>query len=327
MGNLVPSSRHPETDAPDFSDIRAAQARIAAHVHRTPVMRSASLDALAGAQLYFKCENLQRTGSFKIRGATNAVFSLGDEEIARGVATHSSGNHGAAVALAARLRGARAWIVMPRDVVQSKRRAVEAFGGEITLCEPTVAAREAAADEVMRRTGAVLVHPYDDVRVMAGQGTAALEFLEEVPDLDFILTPVSGGGLLSGTAIAAKNMRPGIRTVGGEPRNADDAARSLAAGSLQPPAAGKTMADGLRAVLSRRTFAAFQQYVDEIALVSEEEIVAAMRLIWERLKLVVEPSGAVAAAPALFRKILADGKKVGVILSGGNVDLDSLPFG
>ncbi len=231
------------------------------------------------------------------------------------------------MALAARLRGARAWIVMPRDVVQSKRRAVEAFGGEITLCEPTVAAREAAADEVMRRTGAVLVHPYDDVRVMAGQGTAAIEFLEEVPDLAFILAPVSGGGLLSGTAIAAKNMRHGIRTVGGEPRNADDAARSLAAGSLQAQAAGKTMADGLRAVLSPRTFAAFQQYVDEIALVGEDEIVAAMRLLWERLKLVVEPSGAVAAAPALFRKIRADGKKVGVILSGGNVDLDSLPFG
>src|SRR5579872_6858210 len=184
-------SHNPETDVPDFSDIRAAQARIAPYVHRTPVLRSASLDALAGARLYFKCENLQRTGSFKIRGAANAVFSLSDGEIARGVATHSSGNHGAAVALAARLRGARAWIVMPRDVVESKRRAVEAFGGEITLCEPTVGAREAAADEVIRRTGAVLVHPYDDVRVMAGQGTAAIELLEDIPDLEFILAPVS----------------------------------------------------------------------------------------------------------------------------------------
>jgi threonine dehydratase len=322
------TSKRSETQGgPSFDQIRAAHGRIAAHIHRTPVATSASLDALAGARLYFKCENLQRSGSFKMRGASNAVLSLSEEEAARGVLTHSSGNHAAALALAARRRGIPAWIVMPSDAPLIKSRAVEAFGGKIVFCEPTLAAREAAAAELAQRTGAVLIHPYDDDRIIAGQGTAALELIEEVPDLDFVLAPVSGGGLLSGTAIAARHLLPSVRVVGCEPGNADDAARSLAAGKIAPAATTRTMADGLRAQLAPRTFAILRRTVDQIVLVSEEEIVAAMRLLWDRLKMVVEPSGAVAAAPALFAQIGASGKKVGIILSGGNLDLDSLPFG
>lgn len=311
---------------PSFDEVLAARQRIAAHVHRTPVMTSQSLDDVAGAKLYFKCENLQRSGSFKMRGASNAVFSLSEAEAARGVLTHSSGNHAAALALAARRRGIRAWIVMPSDAPQIKRAAVAAFGGEITLCEPTIAGRETTAADLLRRTGAVLVHPYDNDQIIAGQATAAVELLEEVPDLDFLMAPVSGGGLLSGTGIAGKHLAPAARVIGCEPRNADDAARSLAAGRLEPAATSRTMADGLRATLSPRTLAILQRTADAIALVTEDEIVAAMRLLWERLKLVVEPSGAVAAAPALFRQIHAEGKKVGIILSGGNVDLNTLPF-
>jgi threonine dehydratase len=311
---------------PDFDAVRAAHIRIAPHVHRTPVVTSASLNEMAGARLYFKCENLQRSGSFKIRGACNAVFSLSDEDAARGVVTHSSGNHAAALALAAHRRGIRAWIVMPSDAAQIKQRGVAAFGGEITLCEPTLAGREAAARKIRKGTGAVLIHPYDDDRVIAGQATAAIELIEEVPDLDFMLAPVSGGGLLSGTGIATRHLLPSAHVVGCEPAQADDAARSLAAGRLEPPSQGTTIADGLRATLSPRTLAILQRVADGIALVTEDEIIAAMRLLWERLKLVVEPSGAVAAAPALFRQIHAEGRKIGIILSGGNVDPNTLPF-
>ncbi|HEY4777305.1 MAG TPA: pyridoxal-phosphate dependent enzyme [Candidatus Acidoferrales bacterium] len=315
-----------QMDAPNFEAIRAAHRRIAPHIHRTPVITSASLDEIAGAQLFFKCENLQKTGSFKIRGATNAIFSLTDEEALHGVVAPSSGNHAAAMALAARWRGIPAYIVMPSNSSAAKMRAVESYGGKITLCEPNMASRENTCAEVMRKTGAHLVHPYDDARVIAGQGTAALELLEEIGDLDVVITPASGGGLLSGTAIAAKGMRPGIRLVGGEPRNADDAYRSLASGKIQAAAQSETMADGLRATLSPLTFSILQSMVDEISLVSEEEIVTAMLLLWERTKLVVEPSGAVAAAPALNRRIRAEGKKIGIILSGGNLDLRKLPF-
>ncbi len=322
----APSTQGKSPAGPDLETIRAAHRRIAEHIHRTPVMTSASLDELTGARLYLKCENLQKTGSFKIRGASNAIFSLSDAEAARGVVTHSSGNHAAAVALAARRRGARAWIVMPSNAPMAKRRAVEAYGGEITDCAPTLPAREIAAEEILKRTGAVLIHPFDDDRIIAGQATAAVELLEAVPDLDFLFAPVSGGGLLSGTAIAAKCLRPAIRVIGCEPRNADDAYRSLAAGKIQPMENPQTIADGLRASLAERTFAILQQRVDEIALVSEEEIVAAMRLVWERMKVVIEPSAAVAVAALLAGKQSAAGKKVGVILSGGNVDLASLPF-
>lgn len=336
-----PRSLATPATGPDLETIRAARRRIAPHIHRTPVMISASLDAMAGAQLYFKCENLQKTGSFKIRGATNAIFSLSAEEAQRGVVTHSSGNHAAAVALAARRRGIRAWIVMPSNAPEAKRRAVESYGGEITFCEPTLPAREAAAAQIIRKTGAVLIHPFDDDRIIAGQATAALELLEEVPDLDCILAPVSGGGLLSGTALAAKLLRPEICVIGCEPKNADDAFRSLASGRLEKMDHADTIADGLRAALSTRTFGILRRHVEQIVLVSEEEIVSAMRQVWERMKLIIEPSAAVAVAAVLGpsagqagsdsvevpeRKLAKYGQKVGIILSGGNVDLDSLPF-
>jgi threonine dehydratase len=313
-------------DAPHFDAIRAAHKRISPHIHRTPVITSASLDQIAGARLFFKCENLQKTGSFKIRGATNAIFSLTDEEAGHGVVAPSSGNHAAAMALAARWRGIPAYIVMPSNSSAAKIKAVESYGGKITYCEPNMASRENTCAEVMRTTGAHLVHPYDDARVIAGQGTAALELLEEVSDLDVVITPASGGGLLSGSSIAAKTMRSGIRLIGSEPSNADDAYRSLKAGKIEAAAQTETMADGLRATLSPLTFSILQSLVDEISLVTEEEIVAAMLLLWERTKLVVEPSGAVAAAPALNRRIRAEGKKIGIILSGGNLDLHKLPF-
>jgi threonine dehydratase len=306
--------------------IRAAHRLIAPRIHRTPVITCASLDHIAQAQLFFKCENLQKTGSFKIRGATNAVFSLTEEQAKFGVAAPSSGNHAAALSQAARWRGIPAYIVMPRNSSPAKKSAVEAYGGQITESEPNVASREALVAEVIRRTGAHLVHPYNDVRVVAGQGTAALELLEEIPDLDVVITPASGGGLLSGTAIAAKSLRPAIRVIGGEPRNADDAYRSLVSGKIEAAATTETMADGLRATLCPLTFSILREKADEISLVTEEEIVQAMLLLWERTKLVVEPSGAVAAAPALFRKIGAAGKKVGIVLSGGNLDLRKLPF-
>jgi threonine dehydratase len=315
-----------KTEAPDIEAIRAAHRRISPRIHRTPVATSESLNEMAGAQLFFKCENLQKTGSFKIRGATNAVFSLTDEEAKHGVVAPSSGNHAAALALAARWRGIPAWIIMPSNSSAVKMLAVEAYGGTITLCEPNMKSREATATAVMHQTGAHLVHPYNDVRVIAGQGTAALELLEEVPDLDFIVTPASGGGLLSGTSIASKSLRPSIRVVGSEPRNADDAYRSLASGKIEAGSRNETIADGLRATLSPLTFSILREHVQQISLVDEEEIISTMLLLWERLKLVVEPSGAVAAAPALLRRIGAEGKKIGVILSGGNLDLRKLPF-
>jgi threonine dehydratase len=312
--------------APDLEAVRDAHRRIAPHIHRTPVMTSALLDEISGAKLFFKCENLQRTGSFKIRGATNAIFSMTDAEAARGVVTSSSGNHGAALASAARSRGIKAQIVMPHNAPKVKVRAIESYGGKITFCEPTIESRETMCANLVASSGSVLIHPYDNDRIIAGQGTAALELLEEIPDLDFIIAPVSGGGLLSGTSIASRGMRPQIRVIGGEPKNADDAFRSLRDGQPLPIDHPDTMADGLRASLSPRTFAILSRLVNEISLVSEDEIVTAMRLLWERMKIVVEPSGAVAAAPALNRRIGAEGRKVGIILSGGNVDLGALPF-
>jgi len=310
---------------PGFEDIREAQRRIASYIDQTPVQISYPLDELAGAALFFKCENLQLSGSFKIRGATNAVFSLSEAEAARGVVTHSSGNHGAALALAAKMRGIRAWVVMPRNAPKVKVRAVQAYGAEITFCEPTLEAREAAAEELLGDTGATLIHPYDDHRVIAGQGTVALEFLEEIPDLDIICAPVSGGGLLSGTAIAAKSLRPEIQVIGCEPANADDAARSLASGQIEPASPSFTIADGLRATLCPRTLAILRAYVDRILLASEDEIVRSMHLIAEHLRCPVEPSGAVAAAPALHRQLVGEDLHIGIILSGGNLDPEAVP--
>jgi threonine dehydratase len=309
------------SSGPSLETIREAHARIAPHIHRTPVFRSSSLDRMAGAELFFKCENLQKTGSFKIRGATNVIFSLPEPEAARGAVTHSSGNHGAAVAYAARRRGIPAWIVVPRGAPEVKRRAIADFGGEIISCEPTMQAREAAAREVLERTGATLVHPYDDDRIIAAQGTATVELIEDAGPLDVVLAPVSGGGLLSGTAIAAKSLQPGIRVVGCEPAGADDAWRSLRSGQLQKNEKTETIADGLRASLSARTFAILRERIDDIALIREGEILQAMRLVWERMKLVIEPSSAVTAAAVLLGKVDVSGKRVGLVLSGGNVDL------
>ncbi|HEV2297522.1 MAG TPA: pyridoxal-phosphate dependent enzyme [Candidatus Acidoferrales bacterium] len=310
----------------DLNAIRAAHERIRPQIHRTPMFTSESLDKFTGAKLFFKCENLQKTGSFKFRGATNAIFSLTDEEAVRGVVTQSSGNHAAAISLAARRRGIPAWIVMPRTAPRAKRLAVESYGGRVTECEHDIASRDAACKALQEKTGAVLIHPYNNERVIAGQGTAAVELLEEVPDLDIIIAPVSGGGLLSGTAIASRSLRPSIRVVGAEPKNADDAYRSLAAGTIEPAAKTVTIADGLRATLCPLTFSILRERVDEIALLAEEEILSSMKLLWERLKLIVEPSGAVSAGIVLEKKIRVEGKRVGIILSGGNLDLDHLPF-
>lgn len=320
------SDQNIAASAPDLQTIREAHQRIRAHIHRTPVFTSETLDEIAGAHLFFKCENLQKTGSFKFRGATNAVFSLTDEEAKRGVVTVSSGNHAGAISLAACRRGIPAWIVMPRNAPRAKRAAVEAYGGRVTECEYDMASRGAVCKQVQEKTGAILIHPYNNARVIAGQGTAALELLEDVRDLDIVISPVSGGGLLSGTAITSKSLRPQIRVIGAEPKNADDAQRSLAAGRIEPAAKAETIADGLRAVLCPLTFSILRQHVDEIGLITEEEILATMRLLWERLKLIVEPSGAVSAGIVLHNKISARGKRIGVILSGGNLDLDQIPF-
>ncbi len=311
---------------PNINDIREAHQRIKSHIHRTPVLTSHSLNDIAGASLFFKCENFQRTGSFKMRGATNAVFSLSDAEASHGVITPSSGNHGAALALAARTRGIAAWVVMPNNAPMVKRQAVEAYGGRVTLCEPTIRSRQETAAALQTQTGAILIHPYDNDKIIAGQGTATLELMDEIPDLDVVIAPVSGGGLLSGTSIAAKGLGPQVRVIGGEPKNADDAFQSLRDGHIVPLDHSDTIADGLRASLAPRTFSILRRLVDEISTVTESEIVAAMRLLWERMKIVVEPSGAVSAAPALNRHINAEGKRIGIILSGGNVDLGSLPF-
>jgi threonine dehydratase len=311
---------------PDLADIRAAQARIAPHVHRTPVLTCRSLDEAAGARLFFKCENFQKVGAFKARGATNAVFSLTAEEAARGVLTHSSGNHGAALAYAARARGIPAWVVMPENASKAKLANVQRLGATVRFCAPTVAAREETCAAVARATGATLVHPFDDARVIAGQGTAALELLEAEPDLDAVIAPVGGGGLLSGTAIATRAVAPAARVFGAEPANADDAARSFRSGRVEPLPATTTIADGLRTTLSPRTLAAIRTHVTAIGTASEPAIVAAMRMTWERMKIVIEPSSAVPLACLLERTLDVAGLRVGVIVSGGNVDLDRLPW-
>jgi threonine dehydratase len=316
--------------------ILEAHARIARRIHRTPVMTSASLDAMAGARLFFKCENLQKTGSFKIRGASNAILSLSKEEAAHGIVTQSSGNHGAAVACAAGWRGVPAFIVMPKNAPAVKVRAIEAYGGKITFCEPKVSSRNEVCARVRSETGAALIHPFDNDEIIAGQATAAKELLEDIPDLDAVFAPVSGGGLLSGTCLGAKGLRPDIRVFGCEPERADDAYRSLSSGTLQSLESSDTIADGLRASLAPRTFAILRDNVERILLASEEDLIAAMRTVWERMKIIIEPSSAVAIAPLLKTDAVAsldlpkraDGMppKLGVIFSGGNVDLTSLPF-
>lgn len=310
----------------DYAAILAAHERIRAHIHRTPVLTSSRLDTASGASLFFKCENFQKVGAFKARGATNAVFALDEAAAQRGVATHSSGNHAAALSRAASLRGIAAHIVMPSNAPKVKVRAVEGYGGRIVFCEPNQRAREAACAQVIAETGATLIHPFENENVMAGQGTVAVELIEDVSDLDLILCPVGGGGLLCGTAVAVKTLRPTTKVIATEPAGASDAAESFRQGELVYQEKKNTIADGLLANLGAINFALVQRHVDDVVTVSEEAIVSAMRAIWETLKIVVEPSAAVPYAAVIEERIDLRGKRVGIIVTGGNVDLDALPW-
>ncbi|WP_249066721.1 threonine ammonia-lyase [Halalkalibaculum roseum] len=312
---------------PTLSDIQQAESRIREAVHRTPVLRSRQVDERTGCRVYFKCENFQRVGAFKFRGASNAVFSLSEEDSKNGVATHSSGNHAQAIALAAKMKNIPAYIVMPENSPEVKKRAVAGYGAEITFCEPTQQAREETLEKVVENTGSTFIHPYNDPRIIAGQGTSALELLQDYPDTEIILAPVGGGGLASGTAIAACGMKPEVKVIGCEPEIADDAYLSFKTGELQPSKNTQTVADGLRTGLGELTFACLQKHLHSIVTVSEEEIVSAMRYIWERMNIIIEASCAVPVA-ALFNDKIEDvkGKNVAIIITGGNVDLDHLPW-
>ncbi len=312
--------------APGFADVERAAQRIAPHAARTPVLRSRSIDALAGTTLAFKCENFQRVGAFKFRGACNAVWSLSDDVAARGVVTHSSGNHGAALALAARTRGIPAHVVVPESAVKSKLAAIEAYGATLHFCAATIAAREAGAAQVQAETGAELVHPYTDARVIAGQGTAALELLHEVGDLDVLVAPVGGGGLIGGSAIAARALNPDIEIWGAEPAGADDAYQSLRRGARVTDIVPNTVCDGLRGLLGEINLALLRRYEVRVLPVEDAQTIAAMRLVFERMKIVIEPSSAIALAAVLGHPGIFRGRRVGVIFSGGNVDLDRLPW-
>ena len=309
----------------DIVRIRAAHERIRTYIKRTPVLTSERLDQAIKRRLFFKCENFQKIGAFKARGATNAVFMLDDASAKRGVATHSSGNHGTALARAAKLRGIPAHIVMPKNSTRVKVRAVEEFSGHVVFCEPSQQAREAACADLIAKTGATLIHSFENEDVIAGQGTAAIELLEEV-DVDVVICPVGGGGLLAGTAVAAKSMQPKIKVIAAEPANADDAAQSFRAGKRIVTDKKFTIADGLRTNIGEQTFPIIQRHVDEIVTVSEEAIVSAMRTIWETMKIIVEPSAAVPYAALVEKKMDIAGKRIGIVLTGGNVDLDMLPW-
>jgi threonine dehydratase len=311
---------------PTLADIQAAHQRIAPHVHRTPVYTSQLLDEITGAQLFFKCENLQKTGAFKARGASNAVLCLSDEQAAAGVATHSSGNHAAALALAAAGRGIAAHIVMPANASEVKKAAVAAYGGFIIECEPTLQAREETLARVVEQTGAHAVHPYDDARVIAGQGTVSIELMEQVPGLDVVVVPVGGGGLLAGTALAVKGLSPKTEVLAVEPAGADDAFRSFGTGQRVLQTCPDTIADGLRSSLGLINFEIMLRTVDTVITVDDERIKEAMRLQWTRLKSVVEPSGAVSFAGVLDYPERFRGRRVGLIISGGNLDPDNLPW-
>jgi len=311
---------------PGFSDVEKAHQLIKPYIHRTPVLTSASINQILGGELYFKCENFQKVGAFKYRGATNAVRSLSNEEALRGVATHSSGNHAAALALAAKTRGIAAHVVMPSNSAEIKKKAVAGYGAHITFCEPTLEARESTLRSVIDKTGATEVHPYHNFKVIAGQGTAAKELIEDSPTFDLLLCPVGGGGLLSGTSISAKALTPQTRVIACEPSGADDAFRSFYGNQIFPSIHPKTIADGLLTSLGEMNYVLMKKFVDEVVTVSEESIVEAMRLIWERMKIIVEPSSAVPLAAILEGKIDIRKKIVGIIVSGGNVDLGKLPF-
>ncbi|HIA85176.1 MAG TPA: pyridoxal-phosphate dependent enzyme [Candidatus Marinimicrobia bacterium] len=309
-----------------LKDIEAAHERIRPLIHRTPVFTNSSLNKLSGAELYFKCDNFQKAGSFKIRGATNTVEQLTIEELNRGVATTSSGNHGAALSMAVTRRGGKTKVVMPNNTPEIKVNNVERNGGEVVWCEPEQESRESVLKELIEKTGAVVVHPYNDERIMAGQGTCAKELLEDYPDLDTIVSPVSGGGLLSGTLLSSKALKANIQVFGAEPVEADDAYRSLKLGKIVPNETINTICDGLRAQIGTLTFPVIADLVDDIITVTEEEIIDSMRMIWERLKMIVEPSSSITLGAILKNKDRFNGKKVGLIISGGNVDLDHLPW-
>lgn len=311
---------------PTLADLHAARERIAPWIHRTPVLTCETFNAMSGASLFFKCENFQKAGAFKSRGAVNAVFSLSDAEAARGVATHSSGNHGMALARAAACRGINCTVVMPETAPQPKIDAVKGYGGAVRFCAPTNSAREAALAEVLEEHAAVFVAPYDDARVIAGQGSCAMELLEQVPDLDAVIAPVGGGGLISGTAIACRGMAPDMKIYAGEPAQADDAYRSLAAGRRIVEDAPDTIADGLKASLGELNWQIISTHVEAIFRVEETEIIEAMRLTWQRMKIVIEPSCAVPLAAILANPAAFAGQRIGVILTGGNVDLNRLPW-
>tara|TARA_B100000212_G_scaffold157938_1_gene118581 strand:- start:7877 stop:8815 length:939 start_codon:yes stop_codon:yes gene_type:complete len=309
-----------------LKDIESAHERIQPFIHRTPVLTNTSLNDETGANLFFKCENFQKAGSFKIRGATNAVELLSNNDFNKGVATTSSGNHGAALSMAVSRRGGTTKVVMPHNTPLIKVNNVKRNGGEVVWCDPDQKYRESVLKEVVDKTGSTVIHPYNDERIMAGQGTCAKELLEDVPKLDAIVSPVSGGGLLSGSLIAAKTMSPSIKVYGAEPKEADDAYRSLKKGFIVANKTIDTICDGLRAQIGTKTFPVIQELVDEIITIDEQEVVESLRMVWERLKIIVEPSCSITLALVLKRKALFEGQNVGLILSGGNVDLNELPW-
>ncbi|MGM0943818.1 MAG: pyridoxal-phosphate dependent enzyme [Bacteroidota bacterium] len=311
---------------PSLNDIRFASIRIKPFTHRTPILKSEAINQWAGCEIYFKCENFQKVGAFKARGAANAVMKLSDDQKEKGVATHSSGNHAAALARAAKVAGIPAYIVMPSNAPLIKKKAVKGYGGEIIECEPNLQARETTLNKVVKETGATFIPPYDHLDVIEGQATCALEFLEDQPDLEILMAPVGGGGLLGGTALLAHYWDPEIEIIAGEPSGADDAYRSFHAGKLIPQTHPNTIADGLLTSLGKLNFELIQRYVGDILLANDDQIIEAMRWIYERMKIVIEPSCAVPLAALLANKERFAGKKVGIILSGGNVDLEKLPF-
>lgn len=311
---------------PDKQSVISAAERIKPYLHRTPVLSSSAINRMFNCNIRFKCENFQKAGAFKSRGATNALLQLSQDDLTNGVATHSSGNHAAALSLAAKRLGTRAFIVMPENSNKLKIKAVEEYGGVITFCKPTLTARESTLAAVIRETGAVEIHPYNDYRIIAGQATACMELIEELPDLEVVMAPVGGGGLLSGTALAAGFFGQKVRVIGAEPAGADDAYRSFYGGIFVPSENPQTIADGLLTSLGSLTYPIIQQHVHQIVTVSEEAIREAMKLIWERMKIIVEPSSAVPLAAILEKKVQFEGAEIGIILSGGNVDLSALPF-
>lgn len=313
-------------NVPVIENILEAYDRIKGHVKRTPVMTSESVNSILDCSIFFKCENFQKVGAFKFRGASNAVLSLSTDEAKFGVATHSSGNHAQALALAGKMRNIPAYIVMPNNSPLVKSNAVKGYDGKIVFCEPTLQAREETLEKVVEETGATFIHPYNNFNVICGQGTAVLELLDEIKELDIVMTPVGGGGLLSGTSITVKALSPQTKVIAGEPKGADDAFRSLEKGEIVPSIKPKTIADGLLTSLGTLTFEIIRNNVSEIIIVSEESIICAMRLIWERMKIIIEPSAAVTVAAIIENKEKFQGLRVGIIFSGGNIDLSKLPF-